>query len=116
VKINIETVIMNKSTENTPLKTSDGKEITPWRCFSGAIVSGGIGFLCYLMTSAIAQTFANKPITSTKVATLNIAAAVRTLVLGISTLGTCVFAIAALGLVALGLQLAWQKMRNSGAN
>jgi hypothetical protein len=39
---------------------------------------------------------------------MNIAVAVRTLVLGMSTLATAIFAIATLGLIALGIQLLLQ--------
>lgn len=57
------------------------------------------------MTSAIAQTFAKKPIHSDNIAVVNIASAVRTLVVGIGTLGTFTFAFASLGLMALGIQI-----------
>ena len=41
---------------------------------------------------------------------MNIAVAVRTLVMGITALATSVFAIVTVGLVALGIQLAIQKI------
>ncbi|MCT7989129.1 DUF3082 domain-containing protein [Laspinema olomoucense] len=60
--------------------------------------------------NAIASTFANKPIHSDNPIAVNISAAVRTLVTGVSTLATFIFAFAALGLFCLGLQLLFQKV------
>ncbi|PSN20252.1 DUF3082 domain-containing protein [filamentous cyanobacterium CCP5] len=75
------------------------------RCFFGAVFAGGLGVLMYRMTMAIAATFAHKPVTSDNVTVINISAAVRTLVVGIVALGAGIFAIAALGLLLLGIQL-----------
>lgn len=77
----------------------------PLRCFGGAIVAGAIAFALYLLTSSIAQTFANKPLPSGNATAINIAIAVRTLVVGMSALGTGIFGLAALGLAALGVQI-----------
>lgn len=82
---------------------------TIWRCFSGSAVASAIGYCCYLLTSSISQTFANKPIHSDNPAVITIGGAVRTLVVGVSTLATFVFAFAALGLLALGIQLFIQR-------
>jgi hypothetical protein len=81
---------------------------TPQRCFTGALISGGLAYALYLLTHSIATAFANKPLPSGRIA-INIAVAVRTLVIGMSTLGTAIFAIATLGLIALGIQLLVQK-------
>ncbi len=78
---------------------------TPLRCFTSALIAGVFSLLGYRLTLAIATSFANKPITSTNPAVVNISAAVRTLVTGMAALATGIFGIAALGLAALGVQL-----------
>lgn len=85
---------------------------SPLRCFTGATIAGGLAYGLYALTLSIVQKFAHTPIPSgdNYIAT-NIAIAVRTLVMGMSALGTGVFAIAALGLVALGIQLVVQQLR-----
>jgi hypothetical protein len=65
-----------------------------------------------LLTASIAETFASKPIHSTNPTAVNISIAVRTLVTGITTLGTFVFAFAAFGLFCLGIQLIFQRLTN----
>jgi Protein of unknown function (DUF3082) len=100
-------------TENsTPAKPS-GKS-TPLRCFIGALISGSLAIALYSLTSSIARSFASKPLPTGNVTTTNIAVAVRTLVVGMSTLGTAIFAISTLGLIALGIQLLILQLR-SGA-
>lgn len=84
--------------------------VNPWRCLSGATLALVLAMACYWMTSAIASTFANKPIHSNNVIVQNIASAVRTLVLGISSLGTFIFGITALGLIALAIQLFFRQL------
>lgn len=83
---------------------------SPWRCLSGALISGGLAFALYSLTVSIAQTFAAKPIHSNNPAVVNIAAAVRTLVVGITALATGVFGLVGIGLVALAIQLLIQGM------
>lgn len=56
------------------------------------------------------QTFAEKPLATDNQTALNIAAAVRTLVMGLSTLATFVFGFAALGLFLLSLQMLGRKL------
>ncbi len=105
---------MSNSTpaQNSANPPAEAKQIplSPWRCISGATVALAFATACYWMTSAIARTFANKPIHSDNPIAQNIASAVRTLVLGISTLGTFIFAIAALGLMALAVQLFFRQL------
>ena len=84
--------------------------VNPLSCFSGAFVSGGLALLLYRLTSAIATTFAHKPVTSDNVTVINITAAVRTLVVGMVALGTGVFGLAALGLFGLGIQIIIQRL------
>ena len=84
--------------------------VNPLSCFSGAFVSGSLAILLYRLTSAIATTFAHKPITSANVTVIKITAAVRTLVVGMVALGAGVFGLAALGLFALGIQIIIQRL------
>jgi hypothetical protein len=85
------------------------------KCFSGAFVAGTIALLAYRLTTSIATTFANKPIVSDNPAVINIASAVRTLVVGMVALGSGVFGLAALGLLLLGIQLIFQRLLKSPA-
>ncbi|MGK7876205.1 MAG: DUF3082 domain-containing protein [Xenococcaceae cyanobacterium] len=87
------------------------KKITPWRCLFGATISGAFAIGLYFMTTSIAQTFAAKPIHSTNPIVMNISVAVRTLVVGITALGTFVFGLVAVGLVALAIQLSVQSLK-----
>lgn len=86
--------------------------MSPLRCLSGALISGGIGSTLYFLTLSIARTFASKPIHSDNVTVVNITVAVRTLVVGMSALGTGIFGLVALGLVALAIQLIIQQLRH----
>ncbi len=88
----------------------------PLSCFGGSIVAGGITFVLYNMTSAIALSFARKIIHTDNITTQRIAAAVRTLVVGLSALGTGIFGLAALGLLGLGIQLFLKGKDGSGKN
>ena len=83
---------------------------TPVRCLTGAVMSGGIAIALYSLTAAIASSFASKPIHSNNPAVINIASAVRTLVVGIVALGTGIFGVVTVGLVALAIQLLLQQM------
>lgn len=106
-------------TENQTTQSSHSESTsvtpTPVRCLSGALISGGIGFALYSLTAAIAQTFASKPIHSDNPAVINIASAVRTLVVGITALGTGIFGVVTVGLVALAIQLTVQKLTKKSA-
>lgn len=77
------------------------------------MVAGGIAFVLYMLTAAIAQTFATKGIQSDNLTTQRIAAAVRTLVIGLSALGTGIFGLAAFGLFGLGIQLLIQRLKGA---
>mgnify|MGYP004487365879 CR=1 FL=1 len=83
---------------------------TPLRCITGAVISGGLGYALYSLMIAIATTFATKPIHSDNPMVVNIGSAVRTLVVGVTALGTAIFGIVALGLLALGVQLLVQQL------
>ena len=73
-------------------------------------MSGGIAIALYSLTAAIASSFATKPIHSNNPAVINIASAVRTLVVGMAALGTGIFGGVTVGLVALAIQLLFQQM------
>ncbi|MBE9124864.1 MULTISPECIES: DUF3082 domain-containing protein [unclassified Coleofasciculus] len=88
----------------------------PLRCLSAAFISGGFATALYFLTRSIAQTFANKPLPSSNMTAINISIAVRTLVVGISTLATAVFGIVAVGLVALAIQVSVQRLKNRVAS
>ena len=81
---------------------------TPFRCFTAAILSGGIAYLCYLMFNSVVHTYAAKAVTSTNPIVVNLTAAVRTMVMGIVALGTGVFGVVAIGLFLLGIQVTIQ--------
>ncbi len=79
---------------------------SPLSCLIGAVIAGVMSFAMYTMTSNIATTFATKPMGHKTTMAVNIAAAVRTLVVGSAALGTAVFGIISIGLVALAVQVA----------
>jgi Protein of unknown function (DUF3082) len=83
---------------------------TPGRCLTGAVISGGMAYALYSLMIAIATTFATKPIHSDNPMVVNISSAVRTLVVGVVALGTGIFGIVALGLLALAVQLLFQQL------
>ncbi len=84
---------------------------TPLKCLTGGVISGGSAIALYSLLTAIATNFATKPIHSDNQLTLRISSAVRTLVLGVVTLGTGVFAMVAFGLLALAVQLLLSELR-----
>ena len=92
---------------NSPSET-EAKKPTPLRCLVGASISGSLGYALYLLTTSIAVSFATKPIQSTNPFVINLSSAVRTLVVGVATLATCLFAITTLGLILLAIQLVIQ--------
>jgi uncharacterized membrane protein (DUF373 family) len=93
---------------NSPKNLS---KVTPKSCLMGSLISGVLAFLLYRLTSSIAQTFAHKPITVTQQWAIQIASAVRTLVVGMSSLATGLFVLTTVGLILLAIQLVIQKMK-----
>jgi uncharacterized membrane protein YciS (DUF1049 family) len=83
---------------------------SPLRCLTGAVISGGMGYALYSLMIAIATNFANKPIHSINPLVIKISSAVRTLVVGVFALGSGIFGIVAIGLLALGVQLLLQEL------
>lgn len=88
---------------------------TPLRCLTGSFISGGFAIALYSLTAAIARSFAAKPIHSDNPAVINIASAVRTLVVGITALGTGIFGLVALGLIGLAIQILIQQATKKGS-
>ncbi|MEQ9552083.1 MAG: DUF3082 domain-containing protein [Coleofasciculus sp. G3-WIS-01] len=99
---------MTTNPDNQPTTTAQTLP-SPWRCLASALISGSFAIAGYWLTTTIAQTLANKPLPSGNVTAINIAIAVRTLIVGISTLATAVFSLVAVGLVALAIQLTVQR-------
>ncbi|MDZ7959606.1 MAG: DUF3082 domain-containing protein [Aulosira sp. DedQUE10] len=85
-------------------------QTSPLRCVTGAIISGGLGYALYSLMISIATSFANKPIHSHNQLVIRLTSAVRTLVVGLVALGAGIFALVAVGLLALAVQLVVQKL------
>ncbi|MBX9256872.1 DUF3082 domain-containing protein [Desmonostoc muscorum CCALA 125] len=82
---------------------------TPLRSITGAVISGGMAFAMYSLMISIATNFASKPLHSINPLVIKITSAVRTLVVGVVALGSGIFGIVAIGLLALTLQLLVQQ-------
>ncbi len=93
---------------NSPTNLS---KVTPASCLVGSLLSGSLAFLLYGLTRSIAQTFAHKPITVTQQWAIQLASAVRTLVVGMSALATGLFLLTTVGLILLAIQLVIKKMK-----
>jgi hypothetical protein len=102
------------SSNSTASQTSDNNKSapTPARCLSGASISGVLAVGLYFLTSAIATAFAHTPVSTKNMFAVKIAIAVRTLVIGVSTLATGIFSLVTLGLIALAIQLIIKKYSN----
>lgn len=99
---------MTEPTPSTKPKVrpiEENEKVTPLRCFTGAVISGGLTYFLYYLTSSIITTFANKPVTADTQLAFKIATAVRTLVMGLSSLATFIFVFVTFGLILLGIQL-----------
>lgn len=111
---------MKENTSTKPLPNSDPTpdsqqgQATPVKCFFSSIVSGGFAYAIYLLFNSIVQTYATKTVTGTNPLVINITAAVRTLVMGVVALATGVFALVAIGLFLLGIQLTIQSLKKPG--
>lgn len=89
---------------------SSTQKVTPIKCIIGSTLSGALAIAFLAMMRSIATVFATKPITFTNPISINLAIAVRTLVVGMTALGGFVFGIVALGLFLLAIQLIIQKL------
>ena len=107
---------LSNSDSNSQSLKSAGESVqakpqpTVLRCVMGSLIASAFAFGLYSLTMSIAQSFASKPVHSANITVIKIGVAVRTLVVGMAALGTGVFAIAALGLLLLGLQIGLQKL------
>ncbi len=84
---------------------------TPLRSSLGAVIASGLAIALYRITGSISQSFAQKPLHSDNDLVVKITIAVRTLVVGLSTLATFIFAIVAIALVALAVQATIQRFK-----
>lgn len=94
-----------KKTENN----QGEKPITPFRCVTGSLVSAVFGFAAYKLMISIVVTYSNKPVNVDNEFALRISSMVRTLVIGVTALATCIFAMVALGLLGLAIKLILEK-------
>lgn len=98
-------------------ETSDAKTVSPkaptsiWRCLSGSAIAAALGYGAYKLTFSIATQFATHPLVSDNYIAIRLSGMVRTLVVGIASMATGIFAFAALGLAVLGLQITLQKFK-----
>jgi Protein of unknown function (DUF3082) len=83
----------------------------PLRSLTGALMAAGMGLLLYRLTTSIIQSFAEHPTVSHNTIVVNLSAAIRTLVVGLATMATGIFAFVTLGLVALAIQAVVQSLR-----
>jgi hypothetical protein len=113
---------MNKDTPNDSAVSNAQQDVsldkptettTPLRCFFASCISGVLAFASYSLFSSIVQTYATKTITSSNPIVINITSAVRTLVMGVVALATGVFAMVAIGLFLLGIQIALQSLKKA---
>ena len=81
------------------------QKVTPTRCLVGAAISAALGTILYYLTAAIGHSFYSKPMVAHSPIALRIGSAVRTLVFGLASLGTFIFAFVTIGLILLAIQL-----------
>lgn len=79
---------------------------SPLRCLSGSAIAGVMAYMMYWMANKIAISFAAKPVAGKTDAAINIAVALRTLLVGMTCLGTAVFTIVCVGLIILAIKVA----------
>lgn len=100
---------------NNPTPTEQSPALptlpSPLRSSLGALIASGMAIALYRVTGSISQNFADKPLHSDNALVVKITIAVRTLVVGLSTLATFIFAIVAVALVALAIQATVQKLK-----
>ena len=102
---------MTNSPTPTPKRDySKSKKVTPSRCLIGSTISGFLAFGLYSLTLSIVQSFATKPLISNNPLVLRIGSLVRTLVMGVASLGTFIFSFVAFGLILLAIQLFLEKL------
>ncbi|KGF72567.1 hypothetical protein DO97_07795 [Neosynechococcus sphagnicola sy1] len=102
---------MTNPTPTPPSSNSAATLPNPWHCLGGSLVSGAIAFGMYHLTLRIALRFAHQGLHSHNMIVINITVALRTLIVGLSALGTGIFGLVSLGLLGLGLQVLQQRLR-----
>jgi Protein of unknown function (DUF3082) len=98
-----------KVSSSSAPEAASPKMPSPLNCVLGSGVAFAFAFLLYGMTSRIAFSFASKPIHTDSMVVSRLSAAIRTLVVGMSAMGTGIFGLAAAGLLGLGIQLLLKK-------
>jgi Protein of unknown function (DUF3082) len=95
---------------NSPVSTNSNgdKPLTPLRSLTGALIAGIMASLLYRLTMSVVHSFMAHPTITHNTIVRNISAAVRTLVVGGMTMGTGIFSLVAVGLVALAIKIAFQ--------
>ena len=104
---------LTSSTSSSEESTSAKPPPTVFQCLTGSATAAAFGYGAYSLTQKIAANFAAHPFRSENYIAVNISVAVRTLVTGMFALATGVFAIAALGLLGLGIQTLVQKLKGT---
>ena len=91
---------------------------SPLSSLTGALMAAVMGLLLYRLTTSIMQSFAAHPTVSDNTIVVNLSGAIRTLVVGLATMATGIFAFVTLGLIALAIQATLQSLfpaKGSGA-
>ena len=86
---------------------------TPLKCLTGSLIAGVMSIALYGLTSNIATKFATNPMSHKTTMAVNIATAVRTLVIGSTALGAAIFGLISVGLIALAAQVVFGKNKVS---
>lgn len=84
--------------------------VTPFRSLTGSLLAGSLALFLWRLTGSISSTFATHPLQSSSQIAISLSTAVRTLVVGMSAMATGIFALAAVGLVGLSVQILWQRV------
>jgi hypothetical protein len=82
---------------------------SPLSCLTGSLIAGSMSIAMYTVTVKIATTFATNPMVQKTTMAINIAAALKTLVVGAAAMGTGISGIISLGLIGLAIQVAFGK-------
>ncbi|CAD5932086.1 hypothetical protein PCC9214_01353 [Planktothrix tepida] len=101
---------MTEPTSKTPQTTSQTDTINLFRCITNGLMYGGVALVFYKLTHIIAEKFANKPIQSENFTVIQISTAVRTLVVGLFTMGTVLFSFLSVGVMLLAIYVSIQRL------
>ncbi|MFM6188835.1 MAG: DUF3082 domain-containing protein [Planktothrix sp.] len=101
---------MTESTPKTSQTSSQIDAINLFRCTTNGLMYGGVAFVFYKLTFIISEKFANKPIQSDNFTVIQMSSTVRTVVVGLLTMGTILFSFLALGLMILAIYVAIQRL------